>query len=457
MLLNIKYKYITKIILSQLNEAKKLKLIRYNKNLQKIFDIEPIIFKFYSSKCVIYEKDGKAKEYSNFDDNLLFEGEYLNGKRCDGKGKEYYSNGELKYEGEYLNGKWDGKGKQYNEYGELIFEGEYLNGRRNGKGKEYNEYGRVIYEGEFFNDGKWNGKVYEEDDKCFFESKKENNRNIKGYNEYRRLVFRGEYLNGKIIKGKEFDEYGKLIYEGCYLNGERWKGEIEEYLNLNHGCKSHIKIHLYHKRNRKGFESYRYYNIFDEALLIFIGKYLNGKRNGKGLEYLVKEEYLETSLIKLEDLKNKNQINDELIKKYYEEINRVNIIFIGEYLNGYRFKGKEYHKGRLEFVGEYLFNRKWNGKGYDENGYIIYKLINGTGFVKEYSYGILEFEGEYLNGKRNGKGKEYNKYGKLIFEGEYLNGKRWNGKVKKYNNYDKLILEGEYSNGEINNKKCVIF
>jgi len=31
------------------------------------------------------------------------------------------------------------------------------------------------------------------------------------------------------------------------------------------------------------------------------------------------------------------------------------------------------------------------------------------------------FEGEYLNGKRNGKGKEYYNNGKLQFEGEYLN------------------------------------
>ena len=30
----------------------------------------------------------------------------------------------------------------------------------------------------------------------------------------------------------------------------------------------------------------------------------------------------------------------------------------------------------------------------------------------------VRFEGEYLNGKRHGKGKEYNKY-KLLFEGEY--------------------------------------
>ena len=35
------------------------------------------------------------------------------------------------------------------------------------------------------------------------------------------------------------------------------------------------------------------------------------------------------------------------------------------------------------------------------------------------------FEGEYLNGKRNGKGKEYDKYNsKLEYEGEYLNGKK---------------------------------
>ena len=35
-----------------------------------------------------------------------------------------------------------GKGKEYDEYdGELIFEGEYLNGKRNGKGKEYNKDG----------------------------------------------------------------------------------------------------------------------------------------------------------------------------------------------------------------------------------------------------------------------------------------------------------------------------
>jgi len=29
-----------------------------------------------------------------------------------------------------------------------------------------------------------------------------------------------------------------------------------------------------------------------------------------------------------------------------------------------------------------------------------------------------------LNGKKNGKGKEYNRLGELLFEGEYLNGEK---------------------------------
>ena len=56
------------------------------------------------------------------------------------------------------------------------------------------------------------------------------------------------------------------------------------------------------------------------------------------------------------------------------------------------------------------------------------KLTNTiNGKVKEYNdYNELTFEGEYLNGKRNGKGKEYygNGNGKLRFEGEFLDNKK---------------------------------
>ena len=87
----------------------------------------------------------------------------------------------------------------------------------------------------------------------------------------------------------------------------------------------------------------------------------------------------------------------------YDEIK-----FEGEYLYNYKIRGKEYINGRLEYEGEYLYNKKWEGKGYDKNGNRIYELNEGNGTVKEYnSNNKLIYEGEYLNGKRNGKGKEY--------------------------------------------------
>ena len=105
--------------------------------------------KFYHNNCSnIYEiKEGKGniKEYyDNDNDNLIFEGKYINGEK-NGKGKEYNSNGKLKFRGEYLNGERNGKGKEYNFKGKLIFNGEYFYGKKwNGKGKEYTLFFVVV-------------------------------------------------------------------------------------------------------------------------------------------------------------------------------------------------------------------------------------------------------------------------------------------------------------------------
>ena len=61
------------------------------------------------------------------------------------KGK-FYLNGILEYEGEYLFGKkWNGKG--YDEKGNVIY--ELKNG--NGKVKEYDHNGELKYDGEYLN------------------------------------------------------------------------------------------------------------------------------------------------------------------------------------------------------------------------------------------------------------------------------------------------------------------
>ena len=117
-------------------------------------------------------------------------------------------------------------------------------------------------------------------------------------------------------------------------------------------------------------------------------------------------------------------------------------------------KGKLYDADddKLLYIGEFM-NGKKNGKGkeFNDKGKLIFegeffkgKRWNGYGF--EYNYrDILIFEGEYLNGKRNGKGKEYN-YGELLFGGIFKHGNWWNRSGKN------LEFEGEYLNGERNGK-----
>ena len=101
MLQKIKSKYILKNFFTFVDEKNKLDIIKYNKNMQNIMDMNLINYKFYSKKYIIFEENGKGKEYDGHYDILLFEGGYLNRKR-NGKGKEYDIDGNLIFEGEYL-------------------------------------------------------------------------------------------------------------------------------------------------------------------------------------------------------------------------------------------------------------------------------------------------------------------------------------------------------------------
>ena len=83
--------------------------------------------------------EGIIKEY-NYNGNLIFEGQYLNGKR-NGQGKEYNC---YYFEGKFENSERNSKGKEYypNYILKIIkYEGEFKNDKRNGEGKEYD----IIY------------------------------------------------------------------------------------------------------------------------------------------------------------------------------------------------------------------------------------------------------------------------------------------------------------------------
>ena len=235
MLEKIKTNYIIKKPLSLLLVNKKLKLIKYNKSLQKKLDITLNDYKEYSGRYIIYESKTRGKEYNKFG-ILIFEGDYINGEK-NGYGAEYYEN-ELIFQGEYLRGHKI-KGKEYEKYAnyELVFEGKYLNDQRwEGMGKEIIHYEindkgdkeMIRYEGEYKYGGKnGKGKEYYE----YYESYYDHDN--MGQLEYKFiknvLLFEGEYLYGNRYKGKEYDLDGLLTYEGEFKYGERLNGKGKEY------------------------------------------------------------------------------------------------------------------------------------------------------------------------------------------------------------------------------------
>ena len=130
--------------------------------------------KIYDTKNnKIYEIKNGCGYFKKFDCNnvLKIEGEYLNGK-LNGEVKEYRNDFDVKgkflYKGEYSYGKRNGKGKEYSKHnGELLFAGEFLNGKK-WNGKLYNQFNtdevyeikngrgmvklyKLVYEGEFLN------------------------------------------------------------------------------------------------------------------------------------------------------------------------------------------------------------------------------------------------------------------------------------------------------------------
>ena len=78
---DIKSSFIIKIIFSFLSEKKILDMIMYNKKLQNMLSLDIEDYKELSGKYKIGEKNGKGKEYKINTNYLLFEGEYLNGKK----------------------------------------------------------------------------------------------------------------------------------------------------------------------------------------------------------------------------------------------------------------------------------------------------------------------------------------------------------------------------------------
>ena len=400
MLLNIKSKYIISGIFENVNFKKVLKIIIYNKRIKNRLDITSDAYALVSGKYIeINGINGIGREYTKDENILIFEGHYDNFVR-NGKGKELYKNGKIQFEGEYINGKrWQGKTynymgieefeikegsgniREYNYNGIKLYEGDIVKGIKEGYGKEFFQ-GKVEYEGIFMN-GKREveGVEYYSNGNIEYSGgfkNGERNGDGKLYDLNENLVYEGEFNCGNWNgKGKEYNN-GKLIFKGIYKIGKRWDGEgYDNFGNL-----------LY--RLIEGCGYVKEYN--EDGDLIFEGNYKNGVKYGKGKEY----------------------------------IDGLKILYEGTYYNGKRSKGKgkEFNlSGGLKYEGEYL-EGLWHGRGkeYENNGELsfegqFFKGKRWNGYGKEfYKLGKIEYEGEYINGKRK-KGIEYDLNGNIIFKG----------------------------------------
>ena len=200
MLSRIKASYFILKVFSFLEEKNLLEIIKYNKNLQGALDRNIINYKIFSGKYMIYEDESNKKRriYDAYNDALIFEGEFLNGRK-NGKVKEFDDFLKLEFKKGFLyRSKWNGKWKELYFEGRLTFEGKYLNGKKvKGKSKEYNLDGELVYEIDYIN-----GKVWE----------------FKQYNNNNNII--NELHEGKGII-KEYNYLGKIISQYEYLNGEK--------------------------------------------------------------------------------------------------------------------------------------------------------------------------------------------------------------------------------------------
>ena len=174
-----------------------------------------------------------------------------------------------------------------------------------------------------------------------------------------------------------------------------------------------------------------------DGTLLNEGEYLNGKRNGKGIEYDGEFRY---------EGEFKNGKKNGLGKIYKMK----HLVFEGEFKdgkkNGY---GKTYELDKISEEGEFLDNELYKGKTYDHQGNVKYEIDeNGIRLIS--SYGDLS-QCEYLDCKKNGRGKRFNSDGKLIFEGEFLKGKK-NGEGIEYFHENNLLYKGKYLNDQRHGK-----
>ena len=87
MLNKIRSSYVLKQILDNLDNEKKLNLVKYSKKLQNKLDLDIYDYRRFSGRYIEEMEDGTIIEYNSANGNIIYVGEYFKWKKK-WKGKE---------------------------------------------------------------------------------------------------------------------------------------------------------------------------------------------------------------------------------------------------------------------------------------------------------------------------------------------------------------------------------
>ena len=226
---------------------------------------------FYQSK---FDEKGKIQFKGDVSKNT--------GKK-DGKGTEFYINGNKKYEGKFKNDMCHGKGKFYSIIGTFLYEGFFKKGKFCGLGKSFYPTGIVKHQGEYA-DGYYNGQgnLYNNDGHLIYQGNlKNHSRHGQGIEYYDRegtfKRFEGKWkFDKKHGFGTEWDTEGNVFYEGNYAKG-KYFGEGKRF----YICGALMYEGGFKKNHRNDFGKAYY----EEGALMYEGLWESNFFNGKGTTY----------------------------------------------------------------------------------------------------------------------------------------------------------------------------
>lgn len=359
--------------------------------------------------------NGKGKIYGD-GKNVSEEGNFKNGN-LDGFGKIYElveSEQKKEYklvsEGHFKNGYLNGKGIQYDKYRDY-YKGSFKLGREEGKGIEYFSNGNKKCEG-IYKQGRKNGMFtiyYSDSDNVvrFKGMMKNNRRKGKGVSYYTdgKKDYVGIYT-GSFKKGRKYRHDENDLYEEGTFNWGELDGLGKRYYHPG-GVLS--EKGTYKRGYRDGLCTLYYEN----GKVKVKGIFKNGEMNGKGIKYWENGNVKEKGTFSINSLDGKGI-------KYFEN---GKIHEKGIFLYSHLSVGTRYEEDGQSIVGtfrngvphgkctEYWANNKKKSVGVWDTG-------RGKGlFMIYHENGKLAFQGIFKNGLKEGKGMEYDLTGKMIRKG----------------------------------------